>query len=371
MYKRLIITHVLTTLVACQTGFAARGNLFNLTFSGNPITPAISATLCLNGLGPLSCQTYGIPNLHFSIRTTIPNFTYNIAGVKINNTQGNLVLGGCTPQPNGFCLFSVSDTEPANIVINSTTPIVFLSQTATPGDMSNNSQNLTGVAGANALCNDDAETYGTPAVKAHANYTALLITSSLTPCSQIGSTIGCAGQYASPMWPLTPGVTYFNPDGTTPFNTVNTNASFPDTSAEDPNSPPNLRYPNNDAPPSGTNFWFGPMSVFLDQSSLALTAWAYGDLAHDPLSYAANFDLCTPNGGVDPGREWMSNAEFRFGAFGATGAIFQCGGSSCGVPNAWQNYYYNGINGANSDTYSNANYQLCNIDLHVLCVSSP
>ena len=117
MYKRLIITHVLTTLVACQTGFAARGNLFNLTFSGNPITPAISATLCLNGLGPLSCQTYGIPNLHFSIRTTIPNFTYNIAGVKINNPQGNLVLGGCTPQPNGFCLFSVSDTEPANIVI--------------------------------------------------------------------------------------------------------------------------------------------------------------------------------------------------------------------------------------------------------------
>ena len=370
--KSVIIVYSLILLFVCQLTFAVNGPLFIVSAAGNQTTAPINIILCLNGKGPLSCQSFTVSNPRLTISTTIPEHTYVAAGIKISSTKAAVTnLEGCVPYSNGFCLFSVSNSQPARIFINNptATPIVFLSHTQTQGDMSNNSQTLTGTAGANAICNADAQIYGTPAVKAHSNYTALLITSSLTPCSQINNVNGCAGPYATPQWPLKPGTTYFNPDGITPFNTVTSNAIFPDTSPQGL-SYPDLTYPDGTTPPIQTPFWFGPMSIFLNETPTAITGWAYANLANSP-DYDRNFSLCTLNGGVEPGLEWMSQNSSYQGAYGMTALAFHCGSFNCGATNAWQNYYTNNIDGEESDTFSAADWHHCNADKGLLCVSSP
>ncbi len=54
-----------------------------------------------------------------SVNTTIPNHTYPYAGVKVNTPGFSLsgVGSQCTMDSNGYCLFSVSDTQPATISI--------------------------------------------------------------------------------------------------------------------------------------------------------------------------------------------------------------------------------------------------------------
>ena len=240
-------------------------------------------------------------------------------------------------------------------------PIVFLSRTQTPGDMSNNPNSLTGLAGANALCDADAQTFGTPAIKAHAHYTALLITSSSTPCSTVLSVNGCAGSYATPSWPLKSGVTYFNPDGVTPFNTVTSNAIFPDTSPQG-SLFPDLTYADGTTPAASTSFWFGPQSVYLSGTSVptAITGWAYSDLANS-AQYSANFALCS---------EWTSQSSSVFGAYGQTANPFHCAQNPCGTSNSWQNYYSDDQGGSEGDTFSASNYNTCDTPQNILCVSS-
>lgn len=362
--KIITISNFLILLFVYQLSFAVNSAFFNISASGNQTTDPINIILCLNGIGPLSCQHYTVNQSQLTISTTIPNHTYVAAGIKIDSTHVRVTnLEGCVAYSNGFCLFTVSNTRPASIFINNptATPIVFLSRTQTPGDMSNNPQSLTGPAGANALCNADAQTYGTPAVKAHTNYIALLITSSSTPCSQINSTNGCAGPYATPSWPLKPGITYFNPDGITPFNTVTSNAIFPDTSPEGALYP-DLTYPDGIVPPPSTVFWFGPQSIYLTGISdpSAITGWAYGNLANSS-QYPGNFALCS---------EWTSQASFVFGAYGQTANPFHCSQNPCGTTNAWQNYYSDDQGGAESDTFSAANYNSCDNLQSILCVSS-
>lgn len=367
MKKSVIIIYFLVLLFVYQLSFAANSALFKISASGNQTTDPIHIILCLNGKGPLSCQHYTVYQPRLTISTTIPNHTYVAAGIKISSTRVPVTgLEGCVSYSNGFCLFKVSDTRPASIFINNptATPIVFLSRTQTPGDMSNNPQNLTGPAGANALCNADAQTYGTPAVKAHANYIALLITSSLTPCSQINSINGCAGPYATPSWPLKPGITYFNPDGITPFNTVTSNAIFPDTSPQG-SLYPDLTYPDGTVPSGNTPFWFGPQSIYLAGISdpSAITGWAYGNLASSS-QYPGNFALCSDQG------EWTSQSNSIFGAYGQTANAFHCAQNPCGTTNAWQNYYSDDQGGAEADTFSAANFNSCNTLQNILCVSS-
>jgi len=256
------------------------------------------------------------------------------------------------------CTHSNNPTTP-------TTHIVFLSRTQTPGDMSNNPNNLTGLAGANALCNSDALTYGTTAVKKNADYKALLITSNSAPCSQVNSTNGCAGSYASPSWPLTPEVTYFNPDGITPFNTVTSNGIFPDTSPQGALYP-DLTYPDGTAPSASTSFWFGVQSVYLTGSSnpTAITGWAYSNLANSS-QYGGNLALCSGSG------EWTSQSASVFGAYGQTANSFRCAQNPCGTSNIWQNYYSDDQGGSEGDTFSASNYNACNTLQNILCVSSP
>lgn len=368
MKKSIRIIFFLILLFVNQLTFAISDALFKVSTSGNQTTGPINIVLCLNGKGPLSCQNYTVNQPNLTISTTIPNHTYVAAGIKISSTHVTVTdLNGCASYSNGFCLFTVSNNQPANIFINNPTaiPIVFLSRTQTPGDMSNNPRNLTGPAGANALCNADAQTYGTPAVKKHSNYIALLITSSLTPCSQVNSIIGCAGSHATPSWPLKPGITYFNPDGITPFNTVTSNGIFPDTSPQG-SLYPDLTYPDGATPLPNTLFWFGPQSIYLKGTSnpTTITGWAFSNLANSS-QYAGNFALCSDQG------EWTSQSNSVFGAYGQTTNPFHCAQNPCGTSNIWQNYYSDDQQGTESDTFSAANYNSCDTVQNILCVSSP
>jgi hypothetical protein len=126
LLKRILI---LLTLVFPFTLKAAPGLLFNLT---HPAASQIltnsppMASLCLNGKGAISCQSFEITSYRVIIATTIPHHTYPIAGIKLLSTRyslGNIGLD-CTMQPNGYCTFSVSDTSPKSLRIVSSNGIV-------------------------------------------------------------------------------------------------------------------------------------------------------------------------------------------------------------------------------------------------------
>jgi hypothetical protein len=97
-------------LLIAAKGFAAP--LFNISETGT--SDQLNIKLALNGKGPLSIQNYLINALHLSITTTIPNHVYRFAGIKVDK-PGYRVAG--TPLRNGYTLFRVSDSTPADILI--------------------------------------------------------------------------------------------------------------------------------------------------------------------------------------------------------------------------------------------------------------
>ncbi|WP_131776764.1 hypothetical protein [Legionella impletisoli] len=113
MINNLRNLSVALVLLISQSAYSGSGLLFNVSATGTPAS--LSITLCLNGKGPLSCQNYTVSSTTLSILTTIPNHTYPNAGIKIN-TPG-YTLSGCTQYANGYCLFSVSDSERAIIPV--------------------------------------------------------------------------------------------------------------------------------------------------------------------------------------------------------------------------------------------------------------
>lgn len=70
--KRVQYFFALFLLLPSQIVTASSGLLFNVTATGGAPTP-LQFSLCLNGKGPLSCQTYNVNYLNLSITTTIPN----------------------------------------------------------------------------------------------------------------------------------------------------------------------------------------------------------------------------------------------------------------------------------------------------------
>jgi len=120
--KRILLSCIaLLTLLMQQTYASNSGLLFNVVAGGTPANLTIS--LCLNGKGALSCQQYAVSGLNLRVSTTIPNHTYPAAGIKI--LTPNFVPAGCTPAPNGYCLFSVSNTSPASFTIQPTTVVSY------------------------------------------------------------------------------------------------------------------------------------------------------------------------------------------------------------------------------------------------------
>lgn len=107
---------------------ASPGFLFSISESGLPAP--VSIILCLNGNGPLSCQNYEVSAADLQITATV-NHMYPAAGIKIL-TPG-YKPSGCTPIANGYCLFSVSNTQAAMIS-------VFKEYTVTP--VGNNHLNI-------------------------------------------------------------------------------------------------------------------------------------------------------------------------------------------------------------------------------------
>ena len=106
MKSIVLLTRMVMFFLCGQSAFAATGQLFNVSAGFQP-------TLFR---GPGSTIT-------LTINTTIPNKTYNVAGIQITSLGYALQNpdSGCTPLSNGYCLFSVSNSIPAQI--NVTTPI--------------------------------------------------------------------------------------------------------------------------------------------------------------------------------------------------------------------------------------------------------
>lgn len=96
---------------------AATTNLFNISEEG--VAETININLCLNGTGPATCQNYTVNHGVLILTTVIPGHTYSGAGIKLNTSGYTLTEedSGCTPISNGYCLFSVSDTSSATIII--------------------------------------------------------------------------------------------------------------------------------------------------------------------------------------------------------------------------------------------------------------
>lgn len=100
-------------------GLCQPGQLFNLQESGSPTDETLSVNLCLNGNGPLTCQSFSTNLDTLSVLTPVPNHTYRAAGIKINTPGYSLAHFGinCVPNQYGYCLFSVSDISPALFAI--------------------------------------------------------------------------------------------------------------------------------------------------------------------------------------------------------------------------------------------------------------
>lgn len=153
LQKRLRTVLICFLFITLQSAFAKTGALFQVSTSGMPLNASI--TLCLNGYGPLSCQIYSITGTQLTIATTIPGRTYSSVGIKVNTLGVSLNEVGvsCTLIQNGYCIFSVSDTSPAQFTIKTYTIGGTISDLAQPGLIlqNNGGDNLAISAGATSF----------------------------------------------------------------------------------------------------------------------------------------------------------------------------------------------------------------------------
>ncbi len=92
MKKILVAGSLFIIALLWKTCFATNGLLFNVASLGKTVT----------------------------IAATVANHIYTNAGIKIN-TPGYSISSGCTPNPNGYCLFSTSNITPASLAIAGST----------------------------------------------------------------------------------------------------------------------------------------------------------------------------------------------------------------------------------------------------------
>lgn len=93
-------------------------HFFDVTATGTPQN--LNIKLALDGHHPILRQIYKIDALSLSIKTSIPHHTFPHAGIKIDHPGYR--VAGLTPTKNGYYLFPVSHTQPANILIIAPNP---------------------------------------------------------------------------------------------------------------------------------------------------------------------------------------------------------------------------------------------------------
>jgi DNA-binding beta-propeller fold protein YncE len=149
--KRLLM---LFLLALSTQALAAEGNLFKITLSGSTLT----------------------------VSSTTPNHPYHAAGIKITS-PGFEIASGCKPIDNGYCLFSVSDTNPATLTFtgHGTT---LKAAVCLDGKGPLSCQQFTYKFGANALYVTNFEITGPDAVQA----CPMNSDGSLKPCIEAGHT---------------------------------------------------------------------------------------------------------------------------------------------------------------------------------------
>jgi DNA-binding CsgD family transcriptional regulator len=96
------------------TVYAESGNFFSIYEDCQAITP-YQVKLCLDGKGPLSCQSYMLHTSRLLIKTTIPQHVYEHVGIKIESPLYR--PANCISFENGYCLFSANDVTQAPIDI--------------------------------------------------------------------------------------------------------------------------------------------------------------------------------------------------------------------------------------------------------------
>lgn len=116
MRTTLSVFSLLATLFL-QSAYAGSGTFFKINSSG--LASNANITLCLNGIGQITCQNYNVSAQQLSITTTVPQHIYANAGIRINS-GGSIHNRGisCKSIVNNFCIFRVSDTVPYNITLN-------------------------------------------------------------------------------------------------------------------------------------------------------------------------------------------------------------------------------------------------------------
>lgn len=292
--------------------------------------------------GPGSHFKFVTSGVTVGITTKTPNHTYPNAGLQVL-TPGYTVKGNVRPSNDGFYLFSVSDTAPANIqflgnggtvtvkiclngvgkkyscekqsAIVQNSHVIFITYPNFTG-------NLGGVTGADNTCQTEAYQSGS-IIPTGLNFKALLVTATRYPCSINGSIKGCAGNFAS-NWPLSPGVPYSAPDGSS-FNTVNSNAVF------DGNVTTLKNQTGLEPLVNPQRFWTGIQSILSNSSADDIVGWAYADMnsAVDNTVYANNFGTCNNFTSDDPT------------LIGSYGLVSKFSTSTDPIAaSTWGNYYY-------------------------------
>lgn len=127
--RMTLLVFSLLAILFLQSAYAISGTFFNINSSGLPGNASV--TLCLNGIGQLTCQNYHVSAQQLRITTTTPNHTYANAGIRINS-GGSIHNRGisCKSIVNNFCIFNVSDTIPYNITLNNPDYVIIGAGTA-------------------------------------------------------------------------------------------------------------------------------------------------------------------------------------------------------------------------------------------------
>ena len=357
----LMIILIISNSYAAQSGPIAA-----VTGTGTPAT--LNLIIWLNGDGPLSGQSFHVTGgATLTIAPTIPNRTYSAMGIEIL-TPGWTITTGCTRYVGNRCIFSARSDAPATLTVsNPENPIIFVTE-GTTGDFSQGP-------------NDNGDAYCT--TQAHHNnplfqpnnytYRAVTIASNQYPCDYINGVAGCmssGGQaYNTVNWPLVPGTTFYQPDGTTPYATVSSNGIFDGSSV-------GLQYTNGSV--ASSNLWVGIQELGINSplTPTTITAWGYHDLNPGINSYNDGGPYQTygpPPGFGGTCGNWTDQT--KNGTIGLTNHALSFPTGS-GAYNAAYGNYFAWTNSTGTFTrpsyeWSLANYNSCVNTFAVVCVGFP